>query len=61
MEEPDYRKVICECGRDECPCKKDHCWLGEIDVRSLNGKVPLQERHKCKHKKGLMVIGRLVA
>lgn len=61
MEEADYCRVICECGKDECPYKKDHCCLGEIDIRSLNGKVPLRERHKCNVKSSLMVFGRLAA
>lgn len=46
MEE--FKRVICTCGKAECPFHKDHCCLGEIDVRSLNGKIPLKEKHKCK-------------
>lgn len=59
MEE--FKRVICKCGKAECPFHKDHCCLGEIDVRSLNGKIPLKEKHKCKMKNSKEVIGVLAA
>lgn len=59
MEE--YKRVICIFGRTECPYHKDHCCLGEIDIRSLNGSIPLKERHCCKKKNSLKVIGVLAA
>lgn len=59
MEE--YQRVICSCNRDECPYKKEHCCLGEINTGSLNGDIPLKEKHKCKVKNSKEVIGVLVA
>lgn len=59
MEE--FKRVICSHGKAECPYHKGHCCLGEIDVRSLNGRIPLRERHCCKQKNSLKVIGVLAA
>lgn len=59
MEE--FKRVICTCGKDVCPYHKDHCCLGEIDIRSLNGKIPLKEKHRCKVKNSKEVIGVLAA
>ena len=55
MEE--FRKVVCICDKDKCPYGKEHCCLGEIDVRSLNNAVPLKEKHCCKIKGSKKVIG----
>jgi len=59
MEE--FKRVICSCSKDECPFHRDHCCLGEIDIRSLNGKIPLKEKHCCKVKNSRKVIGVLAA
>ena len=59
MEE--FKRVICTCSMEVCPYHKDHCCLGEIDIRSLNGIIPLKEKHCCKAKKSLKVIGVLEA
>ncbi len=52
-----FRRVICSCNKEECPYHKEHCCLGEIDIRSLNGKVPLREKHCCKQKNSIKVEG----
>lgn len=52
-----YTKIVCECGRQECPYQKEHCCLGEIDIRSISRNFPLRERHCCKVKHGRKVIG----
>lgn len=52
-----FRRVICNKSKQECPYHKDHCCLGEIDVRSLNDEVPLTEKHCCKQKSSIKVIG----
>lgn len=57
----DFRRVICICTRAECPYHKEHCCLGEIDIRSLNDEVPLKEKHCCKQKNSIKVIGVLEA
>lgn len=54
-----FERIICTYGKTECPYGRDHCWLGEIDVRCLNGIIELKERHCCKKKKNLKVIGKL--
>lgn len=59
MEE--FRRVVCVCTKEECPYHKSHCCLGEIDVRSLNGNVPLIEKHCCKMKNSKKVLGKLEA
>ena len=55
MEE--FKKVVCNCNKGECPYGKEHCCLGEINVRSLNGDVPLKEKHRCKAKHSKEIIG----
>lgn len=55
MEE--FKRIICTCDKNDCPYHKEHCCLGEIDTRSLNGIVPLIEKHCCKQKKSHKVIG----
>ena len=55
MEE--FKRIICTCDKNECPYHKEHCCLGEIDIRSLNGEVPLKEKHCCKQKNSHKVIG----
>lgn len=56
-----YEKVICTKGMEECPYKKAHCCLCEIDVNSLRDDSQLSIKHKCKLKNGLMVIGTIAA
>ncbi|MBQ7200201.1 MAG: hypothetical protein IJS24_02365 [Eubacterium sp.] len=55
-----YERIICKCGKAECPYNKDHCCLGEIDTRCLNDDYPLIEKHCCKLKNSRKVIGILM-
>ena len=52
-----YRRVVCSNSKEDCPYNKNHCCLGEINIRSLNGFIPLSEKHCCKRKNSKMVIG----
>ena len=56
MIEPEFKKIICSQNVDQCPYHLAHCWLGEIDSRSLNDSVPLLERLPCRKKKSRLVI-----
>ena len=56
MSEPNFKKIVCSHNADQCPYRMAHCWLGEIDVRSLNGSTPLIERLPCRKKKSKKVI-----
>lgn len=52
-----YIRIVCSCSYKDCPYKKNHCCLGEININSLNGIVPLKARHCCKVKHSKRVIG----
>ncbi len=56
-----YKRIVCSFGYEECPYRKNHCCLGEINVDSLNGIIPLRERHCCKVKSSRKVFGTLAA
>ena len=56
-----YKRIVCSCSYKECPYKKEHCCLGEINIDSLNGVIPLKARHCCKVKHSKKVFGMLAA
>ena len=57
----EFREVRCICGLDECPYKKSHCCLGEVDIHCIRDDVPFCERHHCKQKHSKMVLATVAA
>ena len=56
MPEPSFKRIICSHTKDQCPYQLEHCWLGEINVKSLNNKEPVIGRLPCRIKKSRKVI-----
>lgn len=57
----EFKKVLCITGADECPYKKEHCCLCEVDANSVAQDKQLIIRQKCKVKNSRVVLGTTAA
>lgn len=48
-----------ECAEKECPYGRSNCCFGEVEAETIPpGGEYIKERHKCKRKKGKIVIAK---